>query len=55
MKCPQCDKYIANDWLDEEGIEANEVFECWNCEVELTYTIDEGTYLGATHTTVEIV
>lgn len=41
--------------IEDERIEPNEEFECPNCGVMLRYTIDEGTYYGAQHKSVEVV
>lgn len=55
MNCPSCDKHIRWDWLEHECIEANDEFECPECNTLLRYTIDEGTYYGAQHKELEIV
>ena len=55
MKCPTCEKFIEFDWLETECIEPNEEFNCPHCDEVLRYEIDEGTYLGAQHFTVEVV
>lgn len=54
MKCPACEEQIGWDWVEEEGIEPNETFECPECDESLMYKIDESTYFGAQHFTVEI-
>ena len=43
------------DWIEDECIEPNEKFDCPSCNVTLRYVIDEGTYYGAQHKTVEVV
>lgn len=55
MKCPECENHFGWDWLEDECIEANDEFDCPGCDVMLRYTIDEGTYYGAQHKTVEVV
>ncbi len=55
MKCPACEEQIGWDWVEEEGIEPNETFECPECDESLMYKIDESTYYGAQHFTIEIV
>lgn len=55
MHCPSCEKHIGWDWLEVECIEPNEVFECPHCDESLRYEIDEGTYYGAQHKTIEVV
>ena len=54
MKCPTCEKFIAFSWLETECIEPIEEFNCPHCDEVLRYEIDEETYLGAQHFTVEI-
>ena len=55
MKCPTCEKYIGWDWLKDECIEPNETFDCPHCDETLRYEVDEGTYFGAQHVTIEVV
>ncbi|WP_162845620.1 hypothetical protein [Photobacterium swingsii] len=55
MHCPSCEKSLDWDWLEDECIEPHEVFECPHCRENLRYEIDEGTYLGAQHVTIEVV
>ena len=55
MKCPTCEKTIEFYWLETECIEPNEKFNCPHCDEVLRYEIDEGTYLGAQHVTIEVV
>lgn len=55
MKCPDCDGYVPWGMIEDECIEANDVFSCPSCEVALRYWIDEGTYYGAQHTSIEVV
>jgi DNA-directed RNA polymerase subunit RPC12/RpoP len=55
MKCPSCEEHVGWDWIEDEAIEPNEEFECPECDVTLMYAIDEGTYYGAEHKTVEVV
>ena len=55
MKCPTCETFIAFDWLETECIEPKEEFNCPHYDEVLRYEIDEGTYLGAQHITVEVV
>ena len=55
MQCPNCEKFIGWDWLQEEEIEGNDEFECPHCDTELRLLIDESTYYGAQETTLEIV
>lgn len=55
MSCPTCEKQIGWDWLEDECIEPNEEFECPHCGETLRHEIDEGTYLGAQHITIEVV
>lgn len=55
MQCPECENHFGWDWIEDECIEPNEEFDCPNCGVTLRYTIDEGTYYGAQHMTVEVV
>ncbi|QFI36323.1 hypothetical protein FR932_00080 (plasmid) [Moritella marina ATCC 15381] len=55
MKCPTCEEHIGWDWVEDECIEPNLAFECPHCDEQLRYKIDEGTYYGAQHQTVEVV
>ncbi|MCE7626418.1 hypothetical protein LZT04_01045 [Vibrio fluvialis] len=55
MQCPECENHFGWEWIEDEGIEPNEEFECPSCGVTLRYIIDEGTYYGAQHKTVEVV
>ncbi|EGU39918.1 MULTISPECIES: hypothetical protein [Vibrio] len=55
MDCPACEEHIGWEWVEEEAIEPNEEFDCPECEATLMYTIDEGTYYGAQHKTVEVI
>ena len=55
MDCPSCEEHIGWEWVEAETIEPNEIFECPECEESLRYLIDEGTYLGPQHKTVEVV
>ena len=55
MRCPTCEKHIGWDWLEDECIEPNEAFNCPHCDEILCYEVDEGTYLGAQHVTIEVV
>jgi hypothetical protein len=55
MQCPACEQYFRYEYLTENEIEPNDEFECPACSVNLIYEIDEGTYFGAQHTTVQIV
>lgn len=55
MRCPTCEKQIGWDWLEDECIDPNEEFECPRCGETLRYEVDEGTYLGAQHITIEVV
>lgn len=50
MKCPSCEHHLgAQDYENEDP------FDCRNCGELIRINIDEGTYFGATHQTVEIV
>ncbi|MED5513955.1 MAG: hypothetical protein VYB81_14550 [Pseudomonadota bacterium] len=55
MKCPTCEKYIGRDWLENECVEPNEAFACPHCDETLRYEVDESTYFGAQHVTIEVV
>lgn len=55
MDCPSCEDTIGWEWVEEQAIEPNEEFECPECGECLMYTIDEGTYYGAQHKTVEVI
>lgn len=55
MQCPECETIISWEWLEEEAIKANETFYCPHCDIPLRYMIDEGTYYGAQHITIEVV
>ena len=55
MRCPACESGISWRWLEFEGVEPNTVFACPSCGESLRFSIDEGTYFGATHQTIEIV
>lgn len=55
MHCPSCEKHLGCDWLEAECIEPNEEFECPHCGETLRHEIDEGTYFGAKHVTIEVV
>ncbi|WP_010451456.1 hypothetical protein [Vibrio rotiferianus] len=55
MQCPECEEQSSWDWIEDECIEPNEEFDCPSCGVTLRYIIDEGTYYGAQHKTVEVV
>ncbi|MDH5896799.1 hypothetical protein [Vibrio splendidus] len=55
MECPACEEHIGWEWVEEAAIEPNEEFDCPECQEILMYTIDEGTYYGAQHKTVEVV
>ncbi|MEZ9763920.1 hypothetical protein [Vibrio lentus] len=55
MQCPECENHLGWDWIEDECIEPNKEFDCPNCGVALRYIIDEGTYYGAQHKTVEVV
>lgn len=55
MHCPSCEKHLGWDWIEDEYIEPNEEFECPHCGETLRYKIDEGTYLGAQHKTIEVM
>lgn len=55
MYCPSCEKMIELDYLEDEGIEPNETFHCLYCDETLRYEIDESTYYGAQHFTIEVV
>ncbi|MDP5253443.1 MULTISPECIES: hypothetical protein [unclassified Vibrio] len=55
MHCPACEQTIDWAFLQDDDIEANQLFECPHCEEALRYQIDEGTYLGAQHITIEVV
>ncbi|MDN3696533.1 hypothetical protein QWY97_04105 [Vibrio cortegadensis] len=55
MQCPECENHFGWDWIEDECIEPNEEFDCPSCGVMLRYIIDEGTYYGAQHKTVEVV
>lgn len=55
MECPTCEKHIGLDWIEDEDIEPNLDFDCPHCNETLRYEIDEGTYLGAKHITIEVV
>jgi hypothetical protein len=41
--------------VEIEDIEPNEKFECPSCGVMLRYVINEGTYYGAQHMSVEVI
>jgi len=50
MRCPNCDSGIyIEDWKDDTP------FQCEKCKEWLQIDIDEGTYYGATHTTLVVV
>ncbi|EOV0144160.1 hypothetical protein ACOIXN_001492 [Vibrio vulnificus] len=55
MRCPTCEKQIGWDRLEDECIDPNEEFECPHCGETLRHEVDEGTYLGAQHITIEVV
>ena len=55
MHCTSCEKHLGWDWLEDECIDPNEEFEYTDCGENLRYEIDEGTYLGAQHVTIEVV
>ncbi len=55
MDCPSCEDHISWSYIEEECIEPNETFDCPNCNEKLRYAIDEGTYYGAQHKTIEVV
>ncbi len=55
MQCPECENYFGWDGVEDECIEPNDEFDCPRCSVTLRYSIDEGTYYGAQHMTVEVV
>ena len=56
MNCPTYEKKIELQWLEEECIEPNLDFDCPCLHDEtLRYEIDESTYLGAQHITIEVV
>lgn len=55
MQCPECEDHFDWDWVEDECIEPNEEFDCPSCGVALRYIIDEGTYYGAQHKTVEVI
>lgn len=55
MRCPNCEKHLRRDWLEHECIEPNDTFDCPHCAEHLRYSVDEGTYFGAQHVTIEIV
>lgn len=50
MKCPNCDNHIGI-----EDYESQEQFNCEHCDALLEIEVDEGTYFGATHTTLKLV
>ena len=55
MKCPACENSFAYQHIyDYDGAEEGESFECPSCQVMLRLIVDEGTYLGAQHTYLEI-
>ena len=54
MECPSCEYHIRWDWLQEECIEHNDTFDCPRCGESLRYCVDEGTYYGAQHQTIEL-
>ena len=50
MRCPACDDYILiEDFQDDTA------FECSGCKTLLKLDTDEGTYFGATDTTLIIM
>lgn len=55
MRCPNCEKTISWNWIESEGMEGGDEFECPSCAVELRYSIDKGTYYGAQQQTLKIV
>lgn len=55
MQCPECENHFSRDLIEDECIEPNEKFDCPSCSVVLRYILDEGTYYGAQHKTVEVV
>ncbi|WP_318471906.1 hypothetical protein [Photobacterium leiognathi] len=55
MQCPECEDHFGWDRIKNECIDPNEEFGCPSCDVTLRYTIDEGTYYGVQHKTVEVV
>ncbi|ERM61437.1 hypothetical protein [Vibrio cyclitrophicus] len=55
MQCPECENHFFRDLIEDECIEPNEKFDCPSCSVVLRYILDEGTYYGAQHKTVEVV
>jgi len=55
MQCPNCERGIRWDWLESECIEPNVAFSCPHCDEQLRYEVDEGTYFGAQHFSIEIV
>lgn len=55
MNCPSCEEHIGWEWVEDEAIEPNEIFKCPECSDSLRYYIDEGTYLGPQHKTVEVI
>lgn len=55
MQCPTCEYSLDWELLQDDEIEANQVFACPQCDEALRYQIDEGSYLGAQHITIEVV
>jgi len=54
MNCPNCDKHIRFDWLQEECIDAGDEFDCPKCRTTLRLIEDEGGYTGAKETYLEL-
>jgi hypothetical protein len=44
MQCPECEKNLLCSFIGSEGIQPNELFQCDNCNVDLSVEIDEGTF-----------
>jgi len=50
IRCPNCDRS-----LDADDYENEDPFDCRGCGELIRINVDEGTYFGAKHTTVEVV
>lgn len=55
MQCPACEKYFSYEYIEDNDAEEGNEFSCPSCDAILRINVDEGTYCGAKHTTIEIV
>ena len=55
MMCPNCSEHFSYQTIyDEDGAEEGEPFSCPACDTLIRLVVDEGTYLGAQDTYLEI-